>query len=144
MLTDELHYLKHDPGESQKFNLAMTFMARTPLVILDEPISHLDPSTARLIRDFVKEELNRRNGQTVIVSTHYLEEADLLCNRVAVLHQGRLLACDTLARLKQTYLPERIVEVRAANYTAEIGARIKEICGLSDLLDDGTIGWPGR
>ena len=122
-------------GEYQKFSLAMTFMARTPLVILDEPTSHLDPRTARLIRDFVKEELNRGNGQTVVMSTHYLEEADMLCDRVAVLHEGRLLACDAPARLKRTYLPERILEVRAGNYTAAIGERIKEDCGLSELLE---------
>lgn len=122
-------------GERQKFNLAMTFMARTPLVILDEPTSYLDPRAARLVRDFVKEELNQAKGQTVIMSTHYLEEADLLCDRVAILRQGRLLACDTPAQLKSSFVPERILEVRASNYTRALGVRVKAQCGLSELLE---------
>lgn len=56
----------------------MTFVARTPVVMLDEPTSHLDPHVSRLVREFVREDLNRQNGQTVIMSTHYLEEADLM------------------------------------------------------------------
>jgi ABC-2 type transport system ATP-binding protein len=122
-------------GESQKFSLAMTFIARTPLVIMDEPTSHLDPRTSRLVRQFVKDELNRRNGQTVIMSTHYLEEAELLCDRVAILHEGRVLACDSPSGLKRTYVPERIVEVKAENYTPKIGERVKGRCNIAQLLE---------
>jgi ABC-2 type transport system ATP-binding protein len=122
-------------GESQKFNLALTFVARTPIVILDEPTSHLDPRTARQIRDFVRDELNRGNGQTVIMSTHYLEEADQMCGRVAVLHQGKILACDTPRRLKAEHAPQRIVELRVRGYTADICRRVRQHCGLSELID---------
>jgi ABC-2 type transport system ATP-binding protein len=122
-------------GETQKFNLAATFIARTPLVILDEPTSHLDPHAARLIRDFVKQDLGRGNGQTVIMSTHYLEEADLLCDRVAVLHGGKVLACDTPSALKQTHVPERILEIRALNYTPAAGERAKQGSGATELLE---------
>lgn len=129
------HSWNWSAGERQKFNLAMTFIARTPVVMLDEPTSHLDPYISRLVREFVKEDLNKRNGQTVIMSTHYLEEADLLCDRVAILHEGRVLACDTPASLKHTYVPERILEVRAINYTPEIGERAKERCGSVEVLE---------
>ncbi|MBI2940266.1 MAG: ABC transporter ATP-binding protein [Chloroflexi bacterium] len=64
------HSWSWSAGESQKFNLAMTFIARTPLVILDEPTAHLDPRVSRLVREFVKEELHGRNGQTVLMGTH--------------------------------------------------------------------------
>jgi ABC-2 type transport system ATP-binding protein len=129
------HSWNWSAGELHKMTLAMTFIARTPLVILDEPTSHLDPRTSRQIREFAREELNGRNGQTVIFSTHYLDEADMLCDRVAVLHQGRLLACDAPAELKRTYVPDRIPEVRALNYTPVIGERVKEKLGLVELLE---------
>ena len=129
------HSWNWSAGERQKFALAMTFMARTPLVMLDEPTSHLDPRVSRLVREFVKGELNQRNGQTVMMSTHYLEEADLLCDRVAILREGQILACDTPARLKQIYAPERILEIRATGYRREAGRRAKERCGLAQLLE---------
>ncbi len=122
-------------GEQQKFSLAMTFVARTPIVILDEPTSHLDPHAARTIREFIKEELNERNGQTVIMSTHYLEEADILCDRVAILHEGRLLACDAPFALRRKYASEPILEMRVSGYTPEIGRRVQERCGLAELLE---------
>jgi ABC-2 type transport system ATP-binding protein len=123
-------------GELHKLSLAMTFIAKTPLVILDEPTSHLDPEASRLIREFAKEELNRKNGQTVVLSTHYLEEADALCDRLAVFHQGRLLDCDTPAALKQRHLPGPIMQIRAVNYSPDIGRRVKQQSGLLDMLED--------
>ncbi len=120
-------------GERQKFSLAMTFVVRTPLVLLDEPTSHLDPRVSRLIRDFVKNELNRQNGQTILMSTHYLEEADLLCDRVALLHRGRILACDAPANLKRASGLEQILELRVTHYTPQIGERVKVRCGLVEI-----------
>jgi ABC-2 type transport system ATP-binding protein len=103
----ELRHKQHEhgwnwsAGERQKFALALAFVGGTPLVMLDEPTSHLDPRTSRLIREFVREDLNRRNGQTIVMCTHFLEEADHLCDRVAVFYKGTLLACDTPRRLKR-------------------------------------------
>jgi len=122
-------------GETQKFNLAATFISRTPIVMLDEPTSHLDPNVAREVRHFVKQDLNTVAGQTIIMSTHYLEEADLLCDRVALMRKGRILACDTPAALKQKYAPGNILEVRASNYTPEIGEQVKQKCGIAELLE---------
>lgn len=129
------HSWNWSAGERQRFNLAMTFIAQTPVVILDEPTSHLDPHISRIVREFVKEDLSRRDGRTVIMSTHYLAEADLLCDRVAILHKGRILACDTPAKLKRIHVPEQMLEVQCVNYTPEIGERIKGKCGVSELLE---------
>jgi ABC-2 type transport system ATP-binding protein len=129
------HSWNWSAGELHKMTLAMTFIARTPLVILDEPTSHLDPRVSRQIREFAREELNGRNGQTVILSTHYLDEADMLCDRVAILHEGRLLACGTPAELKRTYAPEWILEIRAINYAPAIGEKVKEKLQLVELLE---------
>lgn len=122
-------------GEAQKFSLAATFISRAPVVILDEPTSHLDPQAAREIREFIKNDLNQANGQTIILTTHYLEEADLLGDRVALMHGGRIIACDTPAELKRGYgLGDRL-EFRARNYTSEIGQRVQVKCGIVELRE---------
>jgi ABC-2 type transport system ATP-binding protein len=128
------HSWNWSAGERQKFSLALAFIGGTPLVMLDEPTSHLDPRTARLIREFVRADLNRRNGQTILMCTHYLEEADQLCDRVAVFHEGKVLACDSPARLKRRYAPGQILELVVTGYAPEIGARVAGACGLAALL----------
>jgi len=122
-------------GELQKFSLALCFIARTPLVMLDEPTSHLDPHVARLVREFVREDLSRDNGQTVLMSTHYLEEADQLCDRVAVFFKGRLMACDTPSALRATYAPDRLPQVWATGYHPRVGEDVRKALGLSELLE---------
>ncbi len=129
------HSWSWSAGEAQKFSLAMTFIARTPVVMLDEPTSHLDPHVSRLVREFVREDLNRQNGQTVIMSTHYLEEAELMCDRVAILREGVVLACDTPAALKRTYAPDPILELRVRRYAPEIGEAAKESLGIVELIE---------
>lgn len=122
-------------GEVQKFTLAATFISSAPIVMLDEPTSHLDPRVAREVREFIKQDLNKAGGQTIIMSTHYLEEADLLCDRVALMRKGQILACDTPAALKQKYAPEPILEIRASKYAPEIGDQIKQKYGIAELLE---------
>lgn len=129
------HSWSWSAGEQQKFSLAMTFIARTPVVMLDEPTSHLDPHVSRLVREFIREDLNRQNGQTVIMSTHYLEEADLMCDRVAVFREGRMLACDTPSALKRTYAPDPILEMQVSNYAPEIGIEVREKLGIAELIE---------
>jgi len=128
------HSMTWSAGERQKFNLAMAFIGRSPVVMLDEPTSHLDPGVSREVREFAREELNRQNGQTVVMSTHYLDEAELLCDRVAVFHLGKLLACDSPAALKRVHAPERIVELRAVGYAPSVGERVRARCGLAEVL----------
>ena len=128
------HSMSWSAGERQKFNLAMAFIARSPVVMLDEPTSHLDPRVAREVREFARQELNREHGQTVVMSTHYLEEADLLCDRVAVFHQGKLLACDTPAALKRDHAPAEIVELRALGYAPSAGESARARCGVAEVL----------
>ncbi|MGH9823288.1 MAG: ABC transporter ATP-binding protein [Blastocatellia bacterium] len=122
-------------GEVQKFNLAATFISQAPIVLLDEPTSHLDPRTANDVRKFIKQDMNGLNEQTVLMSTHYLEEADVLCDRVAIILNGKVVACDTPASLKTKCAEQEIVEIRAANYSSEIGDQVKQGCGLSELIE---------
>jgi len=86
-------------GLRRRLTIAMSLMHRPRVVFLDEPTSGLDVESSRLIRDIVQD--LHGNGVTVFITTHNMEEANLLCRRIAVIDHGNLIAVDTPERLKQ-------------------------------------------
>jgi ABC-2 type transport system ATP-binding protein len=86
-------------GMKQRLLIARALLHRPQVLFLDEPTKGLDPGVARDIRDIVQG--LKRDGVTVFLTTHYMEEADRLCDRVAIMHQGRIVALDTPGTLKQ-------------------------------------------
>jgi ABC-type multidrug transport system ATPase subunit len=129
------HSWSWSAGELQRFSLGLCFIARTPVVMLDEPTSHLDPHVARLIREFISDDLIRDGGQTVLMSTHYLEEADQLCDRVAVFSHGRVLACDTPPALRARYAPDRVPELWVTGYRGSVGEEIRKDPNVAELIE---------
>jgi ABC-2 type transport system ATP-binding protein len=85
-------------GTRQKVSIAAALLHDPPLVMLDEPLSGLDPHAARALKDLLRERAAR--GLGVLVSTHLLDVAERLCDRVVILHRGRKLAEGTLAELR--------------------------------------------
>ncbi|MCX7682082.1 MAG: ABC transporter ATP-binding protein [Anaerolineae bacterium] len=88
-------------GMKQRLLIARALLHRPRLLFLDEPTKGLDPAVARDIRQMIAE--LAAQGMTVFLTTHYMEEADQLCQRVAFLDQGRIVALDHPARLKMSY-----------------------------------------
>ena len=82
----------------QKVSIAAALLHDPPLVLLDEPLGGLDPHSARALKDLLRERAAR--GLGVLVSTHLLDVAERLCDRVVVLHHGRKRAEGTLAELR--------------------------------------------
>jgi len=85
-------------GERQRVSIARAVLHDPPVLILDEPTSGLDVLASRFMRDFVRSE--RARGKAVLFSTHYLAEAELLCDRIGFLHRGRLLCEGTPAEVR--------------------------------------------
>jgi ABC-2 type transport system ATP-binding protein len=100
-------------GLRQRLMLCMALVNEPAILFLDEPTSGLDVASARLIREIVLE-LNRERATTVFLTTHNLEEANRLCDRVAIIDHGRLAAVDTPAALRATVEARRSVEVTFA------------------------------
>lgn len=92
---------KYSNGMKQRLLIARALLHNPKVLFLDEPTRGLDPNLAREIRAFVRNQ--SQQGVTVFLTTHYMEEADQLCNRVAILDQGRIAALDTPERLKVKY-----------------------------------------
>ena len=108
-------------GMAQRLMVARAIFHRPSVLFLDEPTAGLDPQSRLALWD-VLGELNGE-GQTIMLTTHYMEEADRLCDRVAIMDHGRILALDTPAALKQSIGADTIVTVRA---TADLG-RLAEL-----------------
>ncbi|HEX9436602.1 MAG TPA: ABC transporter ATP-binding protein [Candidatus Limnocylindria bacterium] len=108
---------RYSTGMRQRLALARALLPDPPLLILDEPTVGLDPHAARDLRDRVRD--LRRQGRTVLLTTHYMEEADQLCDRVAIIDHGRIVALDTPAALKRTVRAEEIVHIDIAGSTAD-------------------------
>jgi ABC-2 type transport system ATP-binding protein len=98
-------------GMAQRLMVARAIFHRPAVLFLDEPTAGLDPQGRLALWD-VLGELNSE-GQTILLTTHYMEEADALCDRVAIMDHGRILALDTPAELKRSVGADTIVTVKA-------------------------------
>ena len=97
-------------GMRQKMNFARGFVADPKIAFLDEPTLGLDVNAARDIRAFIKAWV-KQAGKTVLLTTHYMVEADELCDRVAIINKGKILACDSPANLKKLVQKEAVFEL---------------------------------
>ncbi len=103
---------KLSSGMKQKLSLARVLIHDPPILLVDEPTLGLDPYFARFIRDFVKTELNRKLNKTILLTTHYMDEADDLCERIAFMNRGKIEALDTPERLKQSMPQKQVLEIK--------------------------------
>lgn len=99
-------------GMAQRLMVARSIFHRPAVLFMDEPTAGLDPQSRLALWDIL-EELNQE-GQTILLTTHYMEEADQLCDRVAIMDHGKILALDTPAGLKQSTGISTIVTVKAS------------------------------
>ena len=103
-------------GQKQRFSIATTLINEPTIIFLDEPTTGLDPQARRNLWDLIQE--IRNNGTTVILTTHYMDEAEQLCDRVAFVERGRIIALDTPDKLIDNLIDsgfERKKEVKKAN-----------------------------
>jgi ABC-2 type transport system ATP-binding protein len=125
-------------GMAQRLMVARAIFHRPAVLFLDEPTAGLDPQS-RLALWEILGELNR-DGQTILLTTHYMEEADQLCGRVAIMDHGRILALDTPATLKRSVGADTIVTVKASGDMDALAGRLAgEIDGVTRtrVLDGG-------
>ena len=88
-------------GERQRMNFARGFVSDPEVLFLDEPTLGMDVNAARTLRAFVGEWMRERPGRTVLLTTHYMAEADELCDRIAIIDRGKVAACDSPAALRR-------------------------------------------
>ena len=97
-------------GQRQRLSLACALVGDPEVLFLDEPTTGLDPQSRRQVWDIVGE--FRAKGGTVLLTTHYMEEAQRLCDRVAIVDRGKIIALDTPARLISSLGAEHVIEIQ--------------------------------
>ena len=103
-------------GQKQRFSIATTLINKPKIIFLDEPTTGLDPQARRNLWDLIQD--IRKTGTTVIITTHYMDEAELLCDRVAIIDSGKIIAIETPDKLIDNLVAtgfERPREVKKAN-----------------------------
>jgi ABC-2 type transport system ATP-binding protein len=101
-------------GMRQKVNVVRGFLTDPTVIFLDEPTLGLDVGAARDVRSFIRSWMQERPDRTVMLTTHYMVEADDLCDRVAIINLGKVLACDTPANLKRQLQQDAIFRLEVS------------------------------
>lgn len=101
-------------GLRQKMNIVRGFLTDPDVLFLDEPTLGLDVEASRDVRKFVRGWVDEGQNRTLMLTTHYMVEAEELCDRVAIINEGRLLACDTPDHLKRNLQSEAIFRVEVS------------------------------
>jgi ABC-2 type transport system ATP-binding protein len=114
---------KYSRGMKQRLHIAKALINDPEMVFLDEPTIGLDPAGSRDIRDMIRD--MKKEGKTILLTTHYMFEADELCQRIAVISKGSIVALDRPSELKKQVKDVTLVELQVYGATEDFLNRIK-------------------
>ncbi len=123
-------------GQRRRVQVAREFMHDMDLLFLDEPTAGLDPSARRGLLDYIKGKV--RDGLTIFFTTHILEEAEYLCDEIAIINRGKIIAVDTPDELKNKFGREKTIKIRIGQMQ-EISDMLQEVGNYEVVHDDGTV-----
>jgi ABC-2 type transport system ATP-binding protein len=122
---------KYSTGMRQRIAIAKALLARPPILLLDEPTLGLDPQAARRVRELISE--LKQEGHTILLTTHYMEEADQLSDRIGIIDTGKVIALDTPEGLKRRIDQKEVIRLEVTGWHDEIAARLKSIAGVENI-----------
>lgn len=120
-------YQKLSAGLKQRVYLGLALVVQPSIVVLDEPTIHLDVPSKRVIHDVIKNELVEKLGCTVLLATHNMEEAEKLCDRVAILNRGEIKVVDKPENIKNYCKALDVLEVKVTGADAALFEKLKKI-----------------
>jgi ABC-2 type transport system ATP-binding protein len=123
----------YSTGMRQKVTIARALLHDPPILLLDEPTLGLDPGFSRQLRKQIRS-LSEEQGKTVLLTTHYMAEADELCDRVAFINKGNIVAVDTPSRIKARVKDEEVVEVSVYSPPADVEGYVRSLLPESEVV----------
>ncbi|SHK07702.1 ABC-2 type transport system ATP-binding protein [Clostridium amylolyticum] len=135
-LTDKADELveKFSTGMKQKVALGKALIPNAPVVLLDEPTLGLDPQSALNLRDIILD--IKKEGRTVLLTTHYMEEADFLCDRIAIIDGGKIIALDTPENLKKSMNEVKSIKIQLSNITDNLVNELSKINNVKSVISN--------
>jgi len=119
-------------GLAQRVQIARAIAHNPQILFLDEPSAGLDPQTRLALWDIIRE--LRQRGITIVLTTHYMEEADALCERVAIIDHGKILVCDEPSKLKSSVGASKVFDLALQNGTSDkLAERLRLLPGVSEV-----------
>jgi ABC-2 type transport system ATP-binding protein len=127
-------------GMRQRINVVRALLNMPQVLFLDEPTLGLDPQSSVEIREFIKK-LNQENGTTVLITTHLMVDADLLCDRIAIMDHGKIVALDTSTNLKKIIsgADTTIISLEIANLTQDLITAIRSLDCVDSVSQENSM-----
>ncbi|HSQ27312.1 MAG TPA: ATP-binding cassette domain-containing protein [Anaerolineales bacterium] len=122
---------KYSTGMKQRVAISRALLARPPILLLDEPTLGLDPQAARKVRQLIDE--LKAEGHTILLTTHYMEEADQLSDRIGIIDQGKIIALDTPTNLKQRIQQKDVIRMEVSGWKPEMIQALNGMDGIENL-----------
>jgi ABC-2 type transport system ATP-binding protein len=137
-LADEgdIRFQNYSTGMRQKLAIARSFLSEPRVLFVDEPTRSLDPVSAQAIRCFLKERVTR-DGKTVVLATHNLTEAEQLCDQLAIMEHGRVIAAGSVPELRARFQTYEGCELQVRHLSETILPQLRLIEGVSDCQITG-------
>lgn len=122
---------KYSTGMRQRIAIAKALLARPPILLLDEPTLGLDPQAARRVRELIAE--LKQEGHTILLTTHYMEEADQLSDRIGIIDTGKVIALDTPEGLKHRIDQKEVIRLELTGWHDDLAGKLRSISGIEHL-----------
>ncbi|MGD6934493.1 MAG: ATP-binding cassette domain-containing protein [Candidatus Bathyarchaeia archaeon] len=128
-------YQRYSGGMKRKLALARTLLPDPQVLLLDEPTNALDVIASRNVRDFVRETVTN-TGKSVLYTTHYIEEAAQICDRIGILLGGQIIACDTPDAIRCMIKKEEVVNFTLENISQTQVERLQDVSGVIKVTEN--------
>jgi ABC-type multidrug transport system ATPase subunit/ABC-type polysaccharide/polyol phosphate export permease len=123
----EKAFSSYSTGMRQRLSIARALLSEPKIIFLDEPTKGLDPAASRKVHTIIRDHISKVLGVTVFLTSHQLPEVETLCDRIAVMNQGRIQACGTMAELRNKFGPIEIYRLEAKGLKSKAIEMVKKI-----------------
>ena len=123
---------KYSTGMKQRIAISKALVAKPPILLFDEPTLGLDPQAARNVRELVQK--LKAEGHTILLTTHYMEEADLLSDRIGIIDKGKIIALGTPDQLKERMQQKEVIRMEISGWFDQLETVLQQVPDVENLI----------